>query len=75
MKQTTTRERIRGVLGAYKEQPREHGVLPDAWEIAMELVDEDVSAGEYEGCSPELDLAASEYLAAAQNLFDEDEAA
>lgn len=37
-------------------------------DIAMALIDEDVSRGEYEGCSVELELAASEYAGAAERM-------
>jgi hypothetical protein len=45
----------------------DHSYLePD--DVAMTLIDEDVSKGEYEGCSTELELAFCEYMAAAERL-------
>lgn len=52
----------------------EHGEPPnevDATEIAMYLVDEDVAAGEYEGCSDVLELAYIEYEIIAKRLLNE----
>lgn len=34
---------------------------PNAWAIAESMVDEEVAAGEYEGCSTELEMAFTEY--------------
>jgi hypothetical protein len=42
---------------------------PSPSEVAMELCDEDVANGDYEGCSGELDLAASEYMALASRAL------
>jgi hypothetical protein len=42
---------------------------PDADEVARSLVDEDVAAGEYEGCSSELELAYIEYEALAREAL------
>lgn len=59
---TTTRERVEAyVLACY-----DHGFEPSPDEVAAGLVDEDVAAGEYEGCSTDLDLAYTEYLARAE---------
>ena len=38
-------------------------------DVAMEGTDRDVAAGEYEGCSSELEQAASEYEARAERLL------
>ena len=57
----TTSERIEAAWLA-------SGGLADASELAMELIAQDVAAGEYEGCSSELELAYSEYVAAAERL-------
>jgi hypothetical protein len=63
---TDTTQRINKLLAEHGEPPGEI----DATEIAMTLIDEDVAEGLYEGCSDELDLAASEYIAAAQRMID-----
>lgn len=49
------------------ELHEEAGVL-DPSDYAMELCDQDVDAGRYEGCSSELDMAASEYIAAGERF-------
>lgn len=40
-------------------------------EIAAHLVDLDVSRGEYEGCSSDLELAHADYVAQAQRMLSE----
>lgn len=52
---------------------RAYGVEPTPHDVAMELIDDDVSRGEYEGCSSELELAASEYIAIAEKILKEDQ--
>lgn len=50
------------------------GYLAEGWspmDIAMFLTEDDVSAGEYDGCSFELDLAASEYAGRAERILNE----
>lgn len=42
---------------------------PDPSDVAMALCEEDVARGDYEGCSSELDLAASEYIALASRAY------
>ncbi len=59
-------ERIETAALAYLEAT---GSLPSPSDLAMVLVEEDVAAGLYEGCSNELDLAASEYMAHAERVL------
>jgi hypothetical protein len=40
-------------------------------DIAMHLVDRDVAAGHYEGCSTDLELAYGDYLAQAETIWTE----
>lgn len=42
---------------------------PSPSDVAMGLCEEDVANGDYEGCSNELDLAASEYMALASRAY------
>lgn len=42
---------------------------PRAESIAEQLVDEDVSSGEYEGCSTELEMAFQEYETLAERAL------
>lgn len=58
---TTTTDRIMQVWLASDGQASRD-------DVAAELIDQDVAAGEYEGCSTELELAYSEYVAAAERL-------
>jgi len=44
------------------------GRFPSPSDVAMALVEEDVERGEYEGCSTELEIAASGYLAIAERI-------
>lgn len=45
------------------------GWMPDAWSIAETLVDEDVAAGEYEGCSVELEMEFDEFRRLAEEAL------
>lgn len=49
------------------------GIDLDADDVARELVDQDVAAGLYEGCSTELESCYTEYLAVAKRAFGEAE--
>jgi hypothetical protein len=62
----STEQRVEQAALAYLETA---GQLPSAFDLAMALTEEDVVNGEYEGCSPELDLAASDYIAAAERVL------
>lgn len=62
---TPTRARVEAfVLGAFDE-----GYMPTADEVAAVLCDEDVAAGEYEGCSSELELAYIEFEQVAREVL------
>jgi hypothetical protein len=56
---------VRSVLDAATRD----GWTPDPTEVAMALIDQDVAEGLYEGCSPEMELAYGEYVAAAQRVL------
>lgn len=40
----------------------------DSWTVAAALVDQDVSRGEYDGCSSELEMAFAEYQTAIERV-------
>jgi len=43
--------------------------VPDPWAVAEALVDEEVSRGEYEGCSTELEMQFSWYKSEAERIL------
>ena len=47
----------------------DHDVDLSAEDIAMAMIDQDVSRGEYEGCSTELELAFTEYVSMAKAVL------
>lgn len=61
------KERINEILATQAEPPYDLS----AQDIAMELVDQDVSAGEYEGCSSELEMAYEHYMNVVQAMLAE----
>lgn len=40
-------------------------------EVAMFLTDRDVAAGEYDGCSSDLEMAYSDYVAQAERILEQ----
>lgn len=59
-------KRVERAVRQYEETV---GRSPSPTEIAEALTDEDVANGEYEGCSTELELAASDYIARAERVL------
>jgi hypothetical protein len=57
------RERVEEVLAAFSD------CACDARGVAEILIDEDVSSGDYEGCSTELELAFTEYERIAEDVL------
>lgn len=64
----TTKERIEAVIADWPETET-RSVQVGADEIARVLVDQDVAAGQYEGCSSELESAYTDYHDAATRFL------
>ncbi len=59
----------RGRIEAIQLEGTTRGLNYEAEDIAHVLIDEDVAAGEYEGCSSELELAWCEYVGIAHEVL------
>lgn len=72
----TPQERVEQAISRDRAAFRSHeqpNYEPSPADIALDLCDEDVSEGRYEGCSSELDLAASEYMALARRALGQED--
>lgn len=68
----SSRERVEENIARQRAAFRDHmnpTYEPSTQDVAMDLVDEDVAAGLYAACSTELDLAADEYMALAEEAL------